>query len=141
LTYAWTPTPEQLEQANVTRLARALGCDGDFHALHRLSVERPEVFWPAVIEDLGIEFSQPWESVLDESRGIEWATWFRGGRLNLAWNCLHKWARGDLADAEAAVFRAEDVARLADPAAVFLNVNTPEDLERARAIAAASAER
>ena len=35
----------------------------------------------------------------------------------------------------------EDVARLADPAAVFLNVNTPEDLERARAIAAASAER
>ena len=113
MTYAWTPTPEQLEQANVTRLARALGCDGDFHALHRLSVERPEVFWPAVIEDLGIEFSQPWESVLDESRGIEWATWFRGGRLNLAWNCLHKWARGDLADAEAAVFRAEDGSRSA----------------------------
>lgn len=29
-----------------------------------------------------------------------------------------------------------DVARLADPAVVFLNVNTPEDLERARTIAA-----
>ncbi len=113
MTYAWTPTPEQLEQANVTRLTRSLGCDGDFHALHRLSVERPEVFWPAVIEDLGIEFSQPWETVLDESRGVEWATWFDGGRLNLAWNCLHKWARGDLADAEAAVFRAEDGSRSA----------------------------
>ena len=113
MTYAWTPTPEQFERANVTRLARALRCDGDFHALHRLSVERPEVFWPAVIEDLGIEFSQPWESVLDESRGVEWATWFGGGRLNLAWNCLHKWARGDLADAEAAVFRAEDGSRSA----------------------------
>jgi molybdopterin-guanine dinucleotide biosynthesis protein A len=35
----------------------------------------------------------------------------------------------------------EDVARLADPAAVFLNVNTPEDLERARAIAAGEARR
>jgi molybdopterin-guanine dinucleotide biosynthesis protein A len=34
----------------------------------------------------------------------------------------------------------EDVARLADPAVVFLNVNTPEDLERARAIAAAEAQ-
>lgn len=113
MTYAWTPTPEQLERANVTRLARALGCAGDFHALHRLSVEQPEVFWPAVVEDLGIEFSQPWETVLDESRGIEWATWFPGGRLNLAWNCLHKWARGDLADAEAAVFRAEDGTRSA----------------------------
>lgn len=111
--YSWTPTPEQLERANVTRLARALGCAGDFHALHRLSVEQPEVFWPAVVEDLGIEFSQPWETVLDESRGIEWATWFSGGRLNLAWNCLHKWARGDLADVEAAVFRAEDGTRAA----------------------------
>jgi len=97
----------------VTRLARALGCAGDFHALHRLSVEQPEVFWPAVVEDLGIEFSQPWETVLDESRGIEWATWFSGARLNLAWNCLHKWAQGDLADAEAAVFRAEDGTRSA----------------------------
>lgn len=113
MTYAWIPTLEQLEQANVTRLARALGCDGDFHALHRLSVERPEVFWPAVIEDLGIEFSQPWETVLDESRGVEWATWFDGGRLNIAWNCVHKWARGDLADVEAAVFRAEDGTRSA----------------------------
>jgi len=35
----------------------------------------------------------------------------------------------------------EDIARLADPAVVFLNVNTPEDLERARAIAAAEARR
>jgi molybdopterin-guanine dinucleotide biosynthesis protein A len=35
----------------------------------------------------------------------------------------------------------EDIARLADPAAVFLNVNTPTDLERARAIAAAEARR
>jgi molybdopterin-guanine dinucleotide biosynthesis protein A len=35
----------------------------------------------------------------------------------------------------------EDIARLADPTAVFLNVNTPTDLERARAIAAAEARR
>ena len=35
----------------------------------------------------------------------------------------------------------EAVARLADPATVFLNVNTPEDLARARALAAAEAQR
>ena len=33
----------------------------------------------------------------------------------------------------------EDVARLADPAVVFSNVNTPEDLARARSLAAAEA--
>jgi len=35
----------------------------------------------------------------------------------------------------------EEVARLADPAVVFSNVNTPEDLARARALAASEADR
>ena len=30
--------------------------------------------------------------VLDLSRGIPWATWFTGGRINLAHNCLDRWA-------------------------------------------------
>src|SRR6186713_2514256 len=60
--YAWTPTPEQLEHANVTRLARRLGC-GDYHALHRLSVEEPERFWRAVADDLGLALARPWERV------------------------------------------------------------------------------
>jgi hypothetical protein len=33
----------------------------------------------------------------------------------------------------------EEVARLADPAVVFSNVNTPEELARARALASAEA--
>jgi molybdopterin-guanine dinucleotide biosynthesis protein A len=35
----------------------------------------------------------------------------------------------------------EEISRLADPAVVFSNVNTPDDLERARALAAAEAQR
>jgi acetyl-CoA synthetase len=108
--FVWTPTPEQVEQANVTRLIRRLGC-ADYHELQRLSVEDPERFWPEVVDDLGIEFSREWERVLDTSRGIEWTTWFVGGRLNLAWNCVHKWAQGDRADEEAAVFLGEDGVR------------------------------
>jgi len=107
--YVWTPTREQVEYANVTRLQRRLGC-GDYHELHRLSVEEPERFWPAVVDDLGIGFSTPWEHVLDTSDGVEWARWFVGGRLNLAWNCVHRWA--DL-PGDAAVFRGEDGARTA----------------------------
>ncbi|MEP6976663.1 MAG: AMP-binding protein [Thermoleophilia bacterium] len=108
--YVWTPTPEQVEQANVTRLIRRLGC-ADYHELQRLSVRDPERFWPEVVDDLGIEFSTPWDRVLDTSRGIEWATWFVGARLNLAWNCVHKWAQGARADEEAAVFLGEDGVR------------------------------
>ena len=90
----------------MTRLARRLGVDG-YHALHRISVEEPERFWPAVVEDLGIEFSQPWDSVVDVSRGPEWATWFVGGRINVARVCVHRWAE-ERPDAEALVWQSED---------------------------------
>jgi acetyl-CoA synthetase len=108
--FVWTPTPEDVEGANLTRLARRLGVER-YHDLHRISVEEPERFWPALIEDLGLEFSEPWTDVVDVSRGIEWAQWFVGGKLNLAWNCVHKWAAGELAEEEAAVWLAEDGTR------------------------------
>jgi len=108
--FVWTPTHEQVEGANVTRLARRLGVER-YHDLHRISIQEPERFWPAVIEDLGIEFSEPWTDVVDASRGPEWARWFVDGKLNLAWNCVHRWAAGELAEEAAAVWQAEDGAR------------------------------
>src|SRR5437762_2918275 len=104
---AWSPTPEVLEQANVVRLMRRAGA-GDFPELQRRSAEEPEWFWAAAVEDMGLEFSQPWERVVDLSRGPEWATWFVGGKLNLAWNCVHRCAHGERADADAAVWQSED---------------------------------
>ena len=92
--FIWTPPPDLVEQANVTRLAQKLGA-ASYRELHVISVEDPERFWPAVVEDLGIEFSQPWDAVHDDSRGPEWTTWFVGGRLNVARTCLHRWASDD----------------------------------------------
>ena len=106
----WKPTPETLERANVVRLMRKHGFD-DYWELVRRSQEDPEWFWPAAIEDMGLEFSQPWDQVVDLSRGPEWATWFVGGKLNIAWNCVHRWARGERARAVAAVFAGEDGSR------------------------------
>jgi acetyl-CoA synthetase len=110
-TYSWVPTPEQLEAANVTRLARSLDCR-DYQALHRVSVEEPDRFWRAVRADLGIPLARDWHEVLDTSRGIEWATWFVGARLNAAEACVHRWAR-ERPDDEAAVWEAEDGQRQA----------------------------
>ena len=72
---------------------RGLGVD-DYSELVRRSSEEPEWFWPAAIEDMGLEFSQPWERVFDDSRGPEWTTWFVGGQVNIAANCVHRGARG-----------------------------------------------
>jgi acetyl-CoA synthetase len=102
----WTPDAATLEGANVVRLMRRHGFDR-YRDLVARSIEDPEWFWPAAIEDMGLEFSQPWEAVVDLSRGPEWATWFVGGKLNIAWNCVHR-HRGKRV---AAVFRGEDGAR------------------------------
>ena len=107
--FVWEPSADRVEQANVVRLWRKLGCES-YHELHRVSIEEPERFWPALVDDLGLEFSTPWERVLDESAGIEWATWFDGGRLNVATNCLHRHAKRRPGDV-AAVFLGEDCER------------------------------
>ena len=108
----WRPSDEVRERSNALRLARRLGFE-DYWDLVRFSAEDPDAFWPVVVDDLGLEFSRPWDAVLDESRGPEWATCFVGGRLNLAWNCVLRWARSDRADGEAAVWQSEDGERRA----------------------------
>jgi acetyl-CoA synthetase len=108
----WRPEDEERERTNAMRLAHRLGFD-DYWELVRFSAEEPERFWPTAIEDMGLEFSRPWDTVVDLSRGPEWATWFVGGKLNLAWNCVHRWARGPRASAAAAVWQSEDGTRRA----------------------------
>jgi acetyl-CoA synthetase len=107
--FIWTPSDDVLERANVVRLMRQHGFD-DYWDLVRRSQDDPDWFWPAAIDDMDIEFSQPWERVYDDDRGPEWTTWFVGGRLNLASNCVHRWAERR-PDAVAAVFRGEDGSR------------------------------
>ena len=87
--YVWTPSEEQVARANLTRLRRLLGAE-DYKELHRISIEEPDRFWPEVIDDLGLEFSERWHTVVDASRGPEWAQWFVGGKLNLARICVHQ---------------------------------------------------
>jgi acetyl-CoA synthetase len=107
--FVWEPGPEVLEHANVVRLMRRHGID-DYWELVRRSQEEPNWFWPAAIEDMGLEFTQQWERVFDDSRGPEWTTWFVGGRLNIARNCVHRWAER-APDRVAAVFAGEDGSR------------------------------
>ena len=109
--FTWTPSAEQLAEANVRRLAQALGCES-YSQLHRVSIEEPERFWRAVVDDLGIPLARAWSDVLDDARGVEWTTWFLGARLNVAEACVHRWAR-ETPDREAAVWAPEEGARRA----------------------------
>jgi acetyl-CoA synthetase len=105
--FVWEPTAEYVERANVTRLMRRHGI-GDYHELVRRSQEDIEWFWAAAIEDLGIDFFQPYERLLDVSGGPQWPRWFVGGSINLTYNCVDRHATGELAQRPALIWEGED---------------------------------
>lgn len=104
--FIWTPSADDVERANVTRLMRAHGID-ELEELTRRSVADIGWFWDAVVRDLDIRFTTPYRQVLNLSRGPEWATWFAGGRINVADQCVDRWADRD-GDALAVIWEGED---------------------------------
>jgi acetyl-CoA synthetase len=100
------PSTDQRGASNVGRLAHTLGCES-YEALHRLSIDDPDRFWRAVVTDLEIPLVRDWDEVLDDSRGIEWTSWFVGAHVNVADACVHRWAR-ETPDREAAVWVPEE---------------------------------
>ena len=92
----WNPSRQFIESTNVWRFMQRLGFQ-DREAFLRFSREQPERFWPEILQEMNLEWFEPYTHVLDTSRGIEWTQWFRGGRLNIAYNCLDRWASTDRA--------------------------------------------
>jgi acetyl-CoA synthetase len=80
-TAGWHPSAEIMEQAQVTRLARALDCES-YEALVALSLQDPRRYWDAVNAFCGICWRQPYRDYVDLSRGPEFPEFFPGGRLN-----------------------------------------------------------
>ena len=89
--FVWRPTAEHIDEANVTRLMRANGI-GDYWDLVARSQDDIEWFWNEAVRDLGIDFFEPYERVLDDSGGPQWSKWFVGGKVNLAHNCAFRHA-------------------------------------------------
>ncbi|MBI1801238.1 MAG: AMP-binding protein [Chloroflexi bacterium] len=48
-------------------------------------------FWRAVVEQLHVEFYEPYQKMMDSSPGIPWTRWCAGGKLNAVHNALDKW--------------------------------------------------
>ncbi|HLB35713.1 MAG TPA: AMP-binding protein, partial [Gemmatimonadales bacterium] len=105
--FVWHPPANLVEHANITRFMRAQGFS-DVGAFIRRTIEDQEWFWDAVVKDLGIEFSTPYTQVRDTSRGIPWTSWYLGGKLNLATNCLDRHRQGPAADRPALISETED---------------------------------
>ena len=103
----WWPDRSTVENANLTRFMRALGVDS-FEALNTCASADPAWFNDALIRFLDYRFVQPYEQVLDLSRGLPFAHWCVGGTTNVVLNALDRWRNTPRYTQEAMVWEGED---------------------------------
>ncbi len=98
----WTPSPERIAAANLTRFIARVGTGApvrDAASLWQWSVARPDAFWPAVWRFAGVlaaerDGREPWDEVvvgadrMAPPDPILGPRWFTGARLNFAENLL-----------------------------------------------------
>src|SRR5438552_3676106 len=77
----WSPTEEQARSSRLWRFMQRHGC-ASYPELCRRAAEEPRWFWEALVKELGIVWSSPYQDVMDTSAGIPFTRWFPGGRLN-----------------------------------------------------------
>ncbi len=74
---------------------------GSFDEMYRRSLDDPDGFWAEAAG--AIDWDEPWERVLDDSRG-PFYRWFTGGRLNSCHNALDRHVEGGRADQLALIY-------------------------------------
>ena len=102
----WRPTPECIEQANLTRFMRKHGI-ASLESLRQRATQDPVWFWDSVMEDLSWPFTVPYHATLDLSDGIAWPRFFVGGQTNLAMAAVDRHAVGAMADKVAVISHPE----------------------------------
>ncbi|WP_419620882.1 acetate--CoA ligase [Thiolapillus sp.] len=73
--------PEIAEQAHITQEI--------YQSMYRRSIDEPEAFWAEQAEKF-LDWSRPWDRVMDYDFKKGHIRWFEGGELNVSYNCLDR---------------------------------------------------
>jgi acetyl-CoA synthetase len=87
--FDWIPTPETVAQSNLSAFIRHAG-QADLSALCSRADADPAWLMNQVFGFCDFRFYKPPQSILDTSRGIEWARWCVGGTTNIVLNCIDR---------------------------------------------------
>src|SRR5829696_2780534 len=118
---AWTPTPEVIERAQLTKFMRQVGVS-TWDELYKFSITDVERFTEQVLKFLDIKFDPPYEKLLDLSNGVEFPKWLATesqaetrpvesvphAGLNITEMCLDRWQTEELKDQPAVIWDGEE---------------------------------
>lgn len=105
--YLWHPPKELVENSNVKRFMEKHGFRS-YDELVKKSTEDIVWWWGTAEKELDVRWFEGYEKVLDVSRGVEWAQWFIGGKLNAAYNSLDRHAKSKNRDKVAFIWSGEN---------------------------------
>jgi acetyl-CoA synthetase len=96
------PDEEFVASTNVAQFMKQHGI-ADLQELRtRTTTELPDEpdsgvdwFWDTIVDELGIEFYEDYETVRDDSKGPQFSEWYPGGKLNIAHNVVDRHAARD----------------------------------------------
>src|ERR1700716_3142840 len=78
---AWSPTTEQAQSSRLWRFMQQHHTASYPELCERAARDRAW-FWDALVKELGIIWSAPYQAVMDTSDGLPFTRWFPGGLLN-----------------------------------------------------------
>ncbi len=85
--FAWSPTPDIIENARLTEFLRLTGARG-YADLYERSIRDIPSFTEDVLRFLQVQFDNPYTHILDLSHGPEWPHWCVDAKLNIVKSCL-----------------------------------------------------
>ncbi|CAN5504281.1 AMP-binding protein [soil metagenome] len=117
---AWTPSPEVIERAQLSRFMKQVGV-ATWDEFYAYSINDVEKFTAEVIKFLDIKFDPPYGKLLDTSDGIEFPQWFAAPKaetrpvgsvssagLNITTMCLDRWQTDEMKDQPAVIWEGEE---------------------------------
>ena len=87
----WRPGPEHFQRSRLAAAMKRWGF-ATLEEFHAATVDRPQWFWPAAAQDLGIALQGRVTGVCNEEQGRAFPRWFEGARLNVVWSCVDRHA-------------------------------------------------
>jgi acetyl-CoA synthetase len=116
---AWSPTSEQAQASRLWRFMQQHHI-GSYPELCERAARDPDWFWDALVKELGIVWSAPYQAVMDTSAGVPFTRWFPGGLLNAYDSAVVRHRRSDpervalIGETEAGTVRQLTYAQLED---------------------------
>lgn len=104
---AWSPDERTLERSRLRRLIEGIGA-GSYTGLLEWVARSPESYWSQVLDDLDLEWHQPYREIWDLSRGKAWPAWFPDAGFNYVSSALDRHAAGPDADRTAVIWEGDD---------------------------------